>query len=210
MIDRRQCADGRGAQSRGAGVCIGQICMTPAAFMAVVLPWGPKLHSPGSKPAGESEILVCARNVVSIARGMSLRGVVGCDSVRLERTGARPDFCARCCSRYVPSIEWNELSFVIWGLIRDSNSRTHGLAPRRDGIHARLTRTGGRAPTRTIVRSTPRAHSALPAGQPHIDTRPHHSGRALHETPVANTHTRAHSTCDTWALHSCTGIEQHP
>ena len=142
--------------------------------------------------------------------GCRFGAVVGCDSVRLERTGARPDFYARCCSRYVPSGEWNELFFGILGLIRDSNSRTHGLAPRRDGIHARLTRTGGRAPTRTIVRSTPRAHSALSAGQPHLDTRPHHSGRALHETPVANTHTRAHSTRGTWSLHSCTGIHAIP
>ena len=63
MIDPRQCADGRGAQSRGAGVCIGQICMTPAAFMAVVLPWGPELHSPGSKPARASEILRAKRRV---------------------------------------------------------------------------------------------------------------------------------------------------
>ena len=76
MIDRRQCADGRGAQSRGAGVCIGQICMTPAAFMAVVLPWGPELHSPGSKPAGASEILRAkcrvnrTRDVASGGRGM--------------------------------------------------------------------------------------------------------------------------------------------
>ena len=63
MIDRRQCADGRGAQSRGAGVCIGQICMTSAAFMAVVLPWGPELHSPGSNPDVASEILRAKRRV---------------------------------------------------------------------------------------------------------------------------------------------------
>ena len=61
MIDPRQCADGRGAQSRGASVCIRQ--MTPAAFMVVVLPWGPELHSPGSKPARASEILRAKRRV---------------------------------------------------------------------------------------------------------------------------------------------------